>query len=231
MDELGKALSSELIKTPTIEKYRKIMGGRYWNYTQRTILYLREYDAGLQGVAYLLHLTDRYKNGLTEKEIKTNRFKLWSFYLNLLDKLDRWEEYIETVEKFKQDPEGKEFLSEAVPVLTPEGRKAYIAASDRAAWYHAVYAIRKKGDPSAQTWIVSHIVERQRIIQKRIDRQKDAKSVKHLMHKRPDEITDEEYRRRIEVLKFWFEYPQKWKEWARETFRNKRLAMNGPCKE
>lgn len=219
-------LPTDLIKFPTIEKYREMMNQQYWSYSRRTILYLREYEAGLQGIEYLLRLTDLFKNELTGEEVRANRHKLWSFYLQLLDKLDRWEDYLATVEMLRQNPEGQEFLSHSSPVLTPKGRKAYIAASDRRAWYHSVHALWKKGDPGAEVWMVSYITSRERLIQKKIDLQKAGKSVKRFRHKSPAELTDEEYRRRIEVLKFWFEFPKKWEEWAKSLFNKKKNEVN-----
>jgi hypothetical protein len=49
---------------------------------------------------------------------------------------------------------------------------------------------------------------RRKIVQRKIDRQKEGKSVKHLRHAQLDELSDDEYKRRIEVLKFWFEHGQ-----------------------
>lgn len=45
---------------------------------------------------------------------------------------------------------------------------------------------------------------RRKIVQRKIDR----KSVEHLRHEQQDELSHDEYRRRIEVLKFWFEQVQ-----------------------
>jgi len=49
---------------------------------------------------------------------------------------------------------------------------------------------------------------RKEIVQRKIDRQKESKSVKHLRHAQLDEMSDAEYKRRIEVLKSWFERGQ-----------------------
>lgn len=181
----GTKTIKELIKIPSIEKYKKIMGYPFWNYSINSIFYLKEFEVGLQGAHFLFDLTEHYKDQLTEKEYKRNRYLLWYFYLNLLDKLDRWEEFIETFDKLKNMPE----------IVHPH-QNDHITTD-------------------------LHWKKRLGIIQRKIDRQKEGKSVKHLRHKQLDEITDEEYQRRIEVLKFWMAFGQFQIEQFKEIFKDR----------
>lgn len=181
-------LSTDLAKPPTLEEYRKIMEALYWNFLCRTIFELREFEVGFQAAEFLLELTDRYRSELTEKQYEIYRYILWYFYLRLLDKTDQWEELISTLEKLKQDP------SIRLPIeYYPYRRSPHI--TDHLYWQN-----------------------RRKIVQKKIDRQKQGKSVKHLIHGRSDEISDDEYQRRIESIKYWFRRAQTADERYREIF-------------
>ena len=52
--------------------------GPFWNYSIHSIIYLREYDVGLEAASYLLNLTEQYKKELAEKEWQENRYILHS---------------------------------------------------------------------------------------------------------------------------------------------------------
>lgn len=208
---------TDLQRTMTIEKYRKIFGRIYWDSTRRAIRLLGEQEAGIQGIAYLLKLTEIYRNELSEEEIKNNKHKLWSFHLELLDKSDRWEEYIETLEKYKQEPEGKNFQPAHWVRLTPGGRKDLDSAASHYAWWRAAEALWENDDPRAAALFVS----RQSVIQRKIDRRKTGKSFKHLRHKEFKELTDEQYQYRIEVIKYWFGEAKKWEDWRKKRNQEK----------
>lgn len=195
-------LHDDLIKAPTVEKYRKIMARDYWTYSCRTIKYLREYEAGLQGVEYLLRLTELFKNELDQIEAKVNKWRLRSFYLELLDKMDRWEDYLKAVEILKKNPEGQEMLSPPDKIRFSSGGWDY-----------------KNELEAEKSGFLSQIEKRNSLIQKKIALQKAGKSVKRYLHKRLDQLTDEEYQRRTKVLKFWFEFPKKWEEWAKAVVK------------
>lgn len=214
-------LPDDLIKAPTVEKYRKIMALDYWSKSRRTIDYLREFELGLQGIEYLLRLTDEFKTELGTDEAKLYRWRLWEFYLHLLDKMDRWEDYLATVEAMKQNPEGQEFLAQSPPVLTTQGRKAYAASQDMRAFWYSLRNRFTAHDPTVEPLMTSAIENRVRLIKKKLARKQEGKSVKQYLHKRCDELTDEEYQRRAKVLKFWFEFPKKWEEWAKTVVQER----------
>lgn len=180
----------ELIEVPSLEKYQKIMGYPYWNYSTNSILYLKEFEIGLQGVQFLLNLTAHYKDQLTESEYKKNMYMLWYFHLKLLDKFDHWEEFIETFNKLGDVPE----------IVHPHGKR-HITTD--------LYWQKRIG-----------------IIQRKIERHKKGKSVKNLRHKQLNEISNEEYRRRIEVLKFWMQHGQDIIEKYKEIYKNKIAPEN-----
>jgi hypothetical protein len=112
--------------------------------------------------------------------------------LELLDKIDRWEDYLATVEMIRQNPEGQELLSPPNIIRHRSG-----------GWHYDTF-----GD-AVKAHAISRIRRREPLIQKKLALKKVGKSVKRYLHKEPDEITGEEYLRRIEVLKYWRYVAQK----------------------
>lgn len=161
------------IKIPPIEQYKKVFSYPLWNYTINTIKYLKEFWVGLKGAKLLIDSTHYYKTQLTEQEFKHNLYLAWYLYLDLLDKSDLWEKYIETFNKLKKD----------LSVVHPHGNN------------HITTDLKLKS--------------RYSIIEKKIKRKEQKKSTKHLRHKQREDITDEEYNRRLMVLKFWMEHAER----------------------
>lgn len=185
-DPLIVGLPEDLMSLPTVETYRWVMARENWPFYCEVIRYLREYERGFQGIEYLLQLTDRFKDDLSKEEVKVNKWRLWQFYLELLDKTDRWEDYLATVEMIRQNPEGQELLSAPNIIRHRSG-----------GWHYDTF-----GD-GVKAVAISRIKKREPLIQKKLALKKAGKSVKRYLHKDPDEITGQEYLRRIEVLKYW----------------------------
>lgn len=50
------------------------------------------------------------------------------------------------------------------------------------------------------------LISRYKIMERKIARQKQGKSTEHLQHKQRNDISDEEYKRRSKLLKYWIEH-------------------------
>lgn len=162
--------TKELIKISSLEKYKRILDYNHWGFVQNTIIYLKEYDVGLEGAEFLLFLTEHYKEQLTEKEYRRSLYHIWYFYLKLLTKADLWHEFIDTFNKIKSNPD----------IVHPHS--------------------------SNHITTETPLISRYKIIERKIARQKQGKSVNHLRHKQRNELLDEEYTRRLRLLKYWIEH-------------------------
>ncbi len=72
-----------------------------WNYLMQAVLRTRSYEEGLDGGLLLLSYTEQCRQSLPEREYRSNLIKLYRFILLMLDKLDRWEEYIAVWESIR----------------------------------------------------------------------------------------------------------------------------------
>lgn len=180
-----------MARVPTFDQYNKVMGP-FWNYSINTIIYLREFEIGFQAAAFLLNLTEKFKPQLTAKQYQINKYVLWCFYLRLLDKSDRWDDLITTLDELKNDPNIK-LPDEMYP------HKGSPHVTEGLYWQH-----------------------RKEIVLRKIGRRDQGKSIGHLRHAQLDELSDEEYRRRIEVLKFWFEQGQVAEAQMRKIFEERK---------
>src|SRR5437899_750508 len=101
MDALVKFFGCSLAPHLTLAKYRTIMSCPMWNYISQAIVRTRSYDPGLDGGLLLLRYTEECRGKLTRKEYQSNLIKLYCFVLRMLDKLDRWDEYLVTWEDIR----------------------------------------------------------------------------------------------------------------------------------
>jgi len=162
----------QLIKIASLEKYKRLFKYLLWNYVTNSFIYLKEFEVGLDGTEFLIFLTDYYKNQLSEKEYKNNLYLLWYFYLKLLDKADRWQEYINNFNKLRNIPH----------ITHPHGNRHITSETP--------------------------LITRYKIIEKKIAHQRQRKSVNHLRHKQRNDISNEEYKRRRRLLKYWINHGQ-----------------------
>ncbi len=193
-----------LIKHPTLEMYRNVMSLEYFGRCRNAVNYLREFEAGLSGIEILLRLTEEFKGELAIDEYKTNKWELWGFYLAILDRLDRWEDWVATVESIRQNAEGRESLTEP-----------HILHFASGGWN---YASRME---ATKSFFQHQIERREGLIKKKIELKTAGKSTKRYMHKN-EPLTDEEYQRRKKSMKMWEEFARRQQEWAKQYFKERR---------
>jgi hypothetical protein len=76
------------------QQYRSLLCYPTWNYFSETIRLSREYDLGLAVAIHLLNLTERYRAQLDDKQYLQNTEMSYYMILHMLDKLDRWEDFL-----------------------------------------------------------------------------------------------------------------------------------------
>ena len=81
--------------------YRAILGA-LWTPILRGILDTRAYGDGFGLVLRLLAAGERYRHRLTAEEIRDHQIRLYRLALTLLDRADRWREYLEAWESLKR---------------------------------------------------------------------------------------------------------------------------------
>lgn len=106
-----------------------VFNGDTWNYLMQTFDYTRSYEDGLVFLTKLLGEIEKEKDSLSkehyEKCIELTYYKL----LDYLDKLDRWEEYLEAWERIFQNV--KIGLTYSNTVLSRSGISPFILKVDK----------------------------------------------------------------------------------------------------
>jgi hypothetical protein len=91
-----------LLRVPLdLQNYKAMMLPRPWSYFQKGVVATRDYEAGLQAGHRLLHFAQEHKGRLSAREYRWNRVKLCGFILEMLDRLDLWQEYLWRWEEIK----------------------------------------------------------------------------------------------------------------------------------
>lgn len=76
-----------------------VLDGTIWNYTMQVLDYTRSYEYGLEILTKLLGEVEKEKDSLEIKIYERCLHLIYWKLLDFLDKLDRWEEYIEAWER------------------------------------------------------------------------------------------------------------------------------------
>lgn len=106
IDNLGKGeiipFLYRITQIQSLEEYRKVFSPLLWNKTNEILNYLKEYEIWMDGISNLMTLTEKYKDQLSDKEYTRNTYLLSYVYLKILDKLDCWEEFVETFDELRK---------------------------------------------------------------------------------------------------------------------------------
>ena len=167
-----------------LNSYRAIMSFPTFGYVCQAVNRTRNYDAGLDASMLLLRLSEDYKKELTAHEYEQNLLFLYKFFLEMLDRLDRWEEYLDCWKQIRNnttivgtyhlDQESRRFHGDAIKPFIVEDRGTVTKV-------HFLYGTH----------------HRKEIIERKLERKWAGKSVKHLMHHPQSELTDEEIDERL----------------------------------
>lgn len=156
-----------------------------WNYLRQAIIKTRDYEKGLEGGCLLLQYTEEEKKKLTDKEYENNSVLLYYFILDMLDKMDRWEDYIMV---WKHLRGSKDFtLKYAQKSLKVHGNKIkpFISRKDSNCLY--VHFL----------WTTLY---RKNLIERKIEKSREEKKIWNLFHATKSELTEEEIQKRLDHI-------------------------------
>ncbi|MCC5848187.1 MAG: hypothetical protein JJU29_08840 [Verrucomicrobia bacterium] len=168
----------------TYKQFRELVSYPTWNYLTQVIRTARAYDEGLSAGIHLLNMNEEYKENLTQEEYDNHLRLLYHLCLDMLDKLDRWQDFLDTFSqvwldkrfvyrchKKQLDGEFGELMAKGVVSETP----------------HYVYL--------HEFW--PHVF-RKEVIERKIKRQAKGCKMGNMYHHTKDDLTPEEisYRRK-----------------------------------
>ncbi len=169
----------------TYDKFKELLSYPTWNYFLQVIRITRAYDKGLTAGIHLLNLNEKYKDRLTQEEYDNHIRLLYGLYLDMLDNLDRWEDFLIAFDQIWKDRRfifrcHKKNLNEEFGDLLAKG---VVSETEHYVYVHEFYL---------------HIL-RKEVIERKIQRREQGRKLGNMYHHTREELTQEE----IAYRKIW----------------------------
>lgn len=166
----------------SVEKFRQILSYPMWNIIVETIDCTRSYEAGLEKGIELLKYAEDFKKYLSKEEHQKHLQTLYLFILRNLDKLDKWEEYLDAWEKIRENTN----LSITYTKNSREKHKGVIESF-----------ILSEDDKTLNVHFLYPIFHRKQIIERKLARKQAGKRLGNQVHARQEELTNSEIEHRF----------------------------------
>ena len=191
MEALIGSIPDPLKAKLDLTRYRTLMEYPFWNRFRATISGTRAYESGLEACLRLLTFAENHRDSLTKKEYESHLQRLYSGILNMLDKLDRWEEYILVWDSLRANTS-----------------LALTYARRYASYGIEPFILRDGGDLIYVhfLWTTDH---RRRLIERKLAKLRAGKKLGNLLHSQQEELSDSEIRARWERVKQRMIYAEK----------------------
>lgn len=169
------------------EVLRALMWYETWNIVIEFFIYLRNFERGFEFISRCRQLMSLYKEDITAREYKSWDFKLTGLHLVLLDRLNRWEDYLKTYEC-----EYERLMK--IPFYSSDPQN------------HGALMVIKKGLPQpvevrdTDFEIYCASVDRYWVIMRKLGRKKAGKSIEHLKCHPQSKLSEEELKHRFNYL-------------------------------
>ena|GEM_PF-1996335 len=168
----------------TYEEFRELLSYPTWNYFLQVVRITRAYEGAISAGIHLLNLNEEYKNRLTQREYDDHAGVVWHLCLDMLDKLDRWDDFLTAFERVWRDRRfvcrcHKKRLNEEFGDLQAKG----VVSETK----HYVYV--------HEFW---DLALRKEVIERKVQKRKEGRKLGNMYHHRQEDLTPEEvgYRQR-----------------------------------
>ncbi len=191
MEALSCRIPDPLKVKLDLPRYRTLMGYPCWNYFRATISGTRAYESGLEACLRLLTFAENHRDSLTKEEYEGHLQRLYLGILDMLDKLDRWEEYALVWDNLR---------SNTVLVL-PQPRRPPSFGMEP-------FTLRDEGN-LIYVHFLWHTAHRRCLIERKLAKLRAGKKLGNLLHSQQEELSDFEIRARWERVKQRMIYAEK----------------------
>lgn len=181
----------------SFEQYDMLLRHPLWGLIAETLICTRSYEDGLRVADKLLELSERYRTRMAQEQYLTNVKSLLRFSLNMLDRLDRWDEYL----KLWTELRGRTDLVDVIRNASTTLRRHYGSELDQ--W------IIREDSSALHLQFLWATGSRRNLIEKKLHKQKTGGKLGNMRHARPSELTTEEIRQRYEFMLRKAEYLEK----------------------
>ena len=183
MVPLGGVLAERL----DMRRYRTIMAYPTWDVLVEAVIATRSYANGLEAGFRLLRFAEAHQEHVAPAEFDANMADLYRFLLDMLDRLDQWEAYLEAWGQIRAHTDYTRRYS--LQAKLPESRMApFVLRRDRdTLWVHFL-------------WGTSY---RKAVIERKVRAKREGRRLGNLRHHRQDALSDAERRRRLNGSSDW----------------------------
>lgn len=196
-------LSSIKNKHPSqIEALRILVGTSLWYIIHDYFISTREFEQGLEFEQICNNIMVTHENEVANEEKTDWKIKLIGFRLEMLDRLNHWEDYVSCFEsyldsklyvvKYAKSITGPALANEPLPETFLSGVKrddarfgSYLVSEDERVKYVNFLYLHNR---------------RYETIKRKVDRLRKGKSVEHLKRYQSNALSDEEYNERIHIF-------------------------------
>lgn len=136
-------------------------------------------------ILYLIDKLEIYKSKLTSEEYDKFGSSLYLFFLHLLDRADRWEDYLQVWDQLRNTTRFyNKYIKSAKYSHSSEIQQFILDETDNSLHVHFLYGT----------------IHRKKILEKKVFKKKEGKKLKNLYHSTIDELTEDEIKDRIAWL-------------------------------
>jgi len=185
---LPEALKGKL----NLAQYRRILSYPSWNYLLATIIETRSYEAALEACIRLLEFSEKHRERLSQSEYEQNLQRLYLCALSMLDRLDRWEEYLAVWRELRTSTNFCFRATRSIAGAVPNWESCLIQEAGGSVYLHFL-------------WISAG---RKALIERKLARRKEGKRLGHMLHRQQDQLSDEELWNRLERVKARINYAE-----------------------
>ncbi len=211
-EPLGLVLSHPPADPLDWQTYSTLLRYPMWNYLVQAVCSTRAYDDGLEAGFRLLAATEHHRCRMSAATHEQNLRMLYLFLLAMLDKADRWEEYLAAWQSIRDNTSlsltySFEALEDHGPRIEPfvlsglpERPKAISDGGPTALARTGGVQASKQGTTQPEDIRVHFLYlqeHRREVIERKLARQRAGRPVMNLLHARREALTCTEVRERL----------------------------------
>ncbi len=198
MDELITFTQIDRNKLSPLQTMRLLMSYPYINFVSQFFSRTREYELGLDFVDICRDLLDKYATDIPVVEAQRIEKDITFMELSFYDSLNLWQKYLDFFEYIFLKKRTPPYILTYVPNLTQNARDRFgrylLYCDNEELHVHELYLCER----------------RRTVIKRKLIRQEFEKNVEHLKVHQKEQLSNEEYLKRVQEMKNLFEWMKKY---------------------
>ncbi len=166
-----------------LNTYRALLATPTWYFVTQAVVTTRSYASGFEAGLQLLQFTEEHRDDLAPREIDANSKLLYWFLLDMLDRLDEWDAYLDAWQQIRTHTDLA--LTYDAATRHAERMAPYILRRDRhTLWLHFL-------------WLAA---PRKAVIERKLEARRKGWRLGNRRHRPQDELSPAELQRRLDRI-------------------------------